>query len=55
MLLLIILFILLFGGGGFYGYHSGYYGPRGMGLASILFGRPPQNWRKRSQIHSTFC
>jgi hypothetical protein len=28
--------ILLFGGGGFYGYRSGYYGPGGMGLASIL-------------------
>jgi uncharacterized protein YjbJ (UPF0337 family) len=36
MLLLIILLILLFGGGGFYGYRGGYYGPRGMGLASIL-------------------
>ena len=36
MLLLIILLILLFGGGGFYGYRSGYYGPRGMGLVSIL-------------------
>ena len=30
MLLLIILLILLFSGGGFYGYRSGYYGPRGM-------------------------
>ena len=36
MLLLIILLILLFGGGGFYGYRSGYYGPRGMGLVSTL-------------------
>jgi hypothetical protein len=26
---------LLFGGGGRYGYRGGYYGPRGMGLASI--------------------
>jgi hypothetical protein len=37
MFFLIILLILLFGGGGFYGYRSGYYGPRGMGLMSILF------------------
>ena len=36
MLLLAILLILLFGGGGFYGYRSGYYGPKGMGLTSIL-------------------
>ena len=36
MLLLIILLILLFGGGGFYGYRSGYYGSRGMGLAGIV-------------------
>lgn len=36
MLLLITVLILLFGGGGFYGYRSGYYGPRGMGLVSIL-------------------
>jgi hypothetical protein len=36
MLLLILLAILLFGGGGFYGYRSGYYGPRGMSVASIL-------------------
>jgi hypothetical protein len=28
--------ILLFSGGGFYGYRSGYYGGRGMGLAGIL-------------------
>lgn len=36
MLLLIILLFLLFGGGSFYGYLSGYYGPRGMSLASVL-------------------
>jgi hypothetical protein len=36
MLLLIILLILLFGGGGFYGYRSGYYGSRGMGLTGIV-------------------
>jgi hypothetical protein len=36
MLLLLILLILLFGGGWFYGYRSGYYGPRGMGLMGIL-------------------
>jgi hypothetical protein len=36
MLLLILLLILLFGGGGFYGYRSGYYGPREMSVASIL-------------------
>jgi hypothetical protein len=28
--------ILLFGGGGFYGYRSGYYGSRGIGLVGIL-------------------
>ncbi len=36
MLILLILLILLFGGGGFYGYRNGYYGPRGMGLMSVL-------------------
>lgn len=36
MLLLVIVLILLFGGGGFYGYHSGYYGNRGMGIMSLL-------------------
>jgi hypothetical protein len=36
MLPLILVLILLFGGGGFYGYRSGYYGPRGMGSVSIL-------------------
>jgi uncharacterized protein YjbJ (UPF0337 family) len=36
MLLLVILLILLFSGGGFYGYRSGSYGGRGMGLAGIL-------------------
>jgi Protein of unknown function (DUF3309) len=35
MLLLIILLLLLFGGGGFYGYRSGYYGSRGMGVAGL--------------------
>jgi hypothetical protein len=28
--------ILLFGGGGFYGYRSGYYGPRGMSVMSLV-------------------
>ena len=38
MLLLIILLLLLFGGGGggYYGYRSGYYGPRGMSLLTIV-------------------
>ena len=37
MLLLIILLVLLFGGGGgFYGYRSGYYGGRGIGLVGVL-------------------
>ena len=37
MLLLIIILLLLFGGGGgYYGYRSGYYGPRGMSLLTIV-------------------
>ena len=36
MLLLIVLLALLFGAGGFYGYRSGYYGPRGIGLMTVL-------------------
>jgi hypothetical protein len=36
MLLLVVVLILLFGGGGFYGYRSGYYGNRGMGVVSLL-------------------
>jgi len=36
MLLLLILMLLLFSGGGFYGYRSGYYGSRGMGLVGIV-------------------
>jgi hypothetical protein len=36
MLILLLLLIVLFGGGGFYGYRSGYYGSRGMGLVGIL-------------------
>ncbi len=36
MLILLLLLIVVFGGGGFYGYRSGYYGSRGMGLVGIL-------------------
>ena len=36
MLPLINVLILLFRGGGFYGYRSDCYGPRGIGLVSIL-------------------
>jgi hypothetical protein len=36
MLLLISLLILLFGAGGLYSCRSGYYGPKGMSLVSIL-------------------
>jgi hypothetical protein len=35
MLLLIILLIVPFGGG-LFGYRSGYYGPQGMGLVSVV-------------------
>jgi hypothetical protein len=36
MSLLFIVLILLFSGGGFYGYRSGYYGSRGMGLVGVM-------------------
>ena len=35
MLLLFLLLILLFSGGAFYGYSSGYYGSRGIGLLAL--------------------
>ena len=36
LLLLIVILFVLFGGGGWYGYRSGYYGGRGMGLLGVV-------------------